>query len=128
MTQKSELGRIGEDTAVEFLKNKKYKIIERNARESWGELDIIALAPDKTLVFVEVKTMSDGGMNGLKPEDQMSFAKIEKFKKAAMLYAGYNQKLINDKRGWRLDVVTLVKKGEGPACAGRFEVRHYENI
>ena len=119
MSQKSELGKIGEDVAVEFLKNKKYKIIERNSRKQWGELDIVAMAPDKTLVFVEVKTMNEGS---LKPEDQMSSAKIEKFKKAAMLYAGHNQKLINDKKGWRLDVVTLVKKGDG------FEVRHYENI
>lgn len=119
MTQKSELGKIGEDVASEFLKSKKYKIIERNARQPWGELDIVAIAPDKTLVFIEVKTMSEGS---LKPEDQMSSAKIEKFKKAAMLYAGHNQKLISDKKGWRLDVVALVKKGE------MFEVRHYENI
>ena len=74
MTQKSELGREGEDFAAEYLKRKGYGVIERNKREKWGELDIVVMAPDKTLVFVEVKTMRPGI---LKPEDQMSGAKMK---------------------------------------------------
>ena len=122
MTKRSELGAEGEEFAAEYLAAKKYNILERNVRHSWGELDIVALANDKTLVFVEVKTMIDGGEEYLKPEDQMSKAKLLKFRKAAMLYAGHNQKLVNDTKGWRLDVVTLVKRGDA------FELKHYENI
>ncbi len=119
MTQKSELGREGEGFAAEFLKGGGYKIIERNKREKWGELDIVAMAPDKTLVFVEVKTMMPGM---LKPEDQMSASKIKKFRRTAELYAGFHQELIDDKKGWRLDLIALVKNNGG------FEIRHYQNI
>lgn len=124
MTQKLELGKLGEDTACEFLKKKKYKIIERNFRRPWGEIDIVAKAPDKTLVFVEVKTVGGGSAYyGIKPEDQMTDAKIRKIKKAAMLYAGHSQNLIDDRRGWRLDLVAITFKDEE-----NYEISHYENI
>lgn len=124
-TKRSELGQLGENAAAKYLSQKKYRIIERNFKRSFGELDIVAMAPDKTLVFVEVKTMYPGI---LKPEDQMTAAKLTKFKRAASLYAGAHQKLIKDKKGWRLDLIALVRE---PACAERpagFRVRHYENI
>lgn len=46
---------IGEEYASKFLIKKGYKIIERNFRERFGEIDIVAKEGD-TLVFVEVKT------------------------------------------------------------------------
>ncbi|MGC9611092.1 MAG: YraN family protein [Minisyncoccia bacterium] len=125
MTQKSKLGQEGENFAADYLKNRGYKVIEKNKREKWGELDIITMAPDKTLVFIEVKTMVAGGEGYLKPEDQMSGAKIKKFRRTAELYANSykNQKFINDKKGWRLDLIALEKQN-----GGQFLVRHYENI
>ena len=122
MTQKSELGKEGENLACEHLISKDYKIIERNFRKPWGELDIVTIAPDKTLVFVEVKTMGEPTFGGLKPEDQMTKAKLKKFKRAASLYAGHQQKLINDKKGWRLDLIAITKSGEN------FNIKHYENV
>ena len=122
MTQKSELGKLGEDFACGYLVKNAYKIIERNFRRPWGELDIVAMAPDKTLVFVEVKTMKSNFSQGLMPEDQMSSAKIKKFEKVAVLYAGSHEDLVNDKKGWRLDLIALVFNGE------EFSVKHYENI
>jgi len=50
MTYKSELGQLGENLACEYLVKKGYKIIGRNFRQKWGELDIISKVPDKTLV------------------------------------------------------------------------------
>jgi len=122
MNQRSSLGKEGEEYAAEFLKKKKYKIIGRNVLKPWGELDIVAIAPDKTLVFVEVKTMEDRGEEFLSPENQMSFSKIKKFKKAASLYAGAHEKLVDKKRGWRLDVIALSK------WADEYDARYYENI
>lgn len=55
MIEPHELGRIGEDLAVEYLINKGYRILERNWRSGHKEIDIIALDGD-TLVAVEVKT------------------------------------------------------------------------
>lgn len=118
-TEKMSLGARGENFATEYLEKKRYKIIARNVREKWGEIDIIARAPDKTLVFVEVKTMRAGE---LIPEDQMSFAKLEKFRRAVSLYANSHEELINGEVGFRLDVIALVARGE------EFVVRHYENV
>ncbi len=53
MTKKEE-GKEGEDLAVKTLKKKGYRIIERNYRNLFGEIDIIA-EEDGYLVFVEVK-------------------------------------------------------------------------
>ena len=122
MTQKSVLGKKGEDFAADYLKKQCYKIIERNYRKPWGELDIVAVASDKTLVFVEVKTMSNFDPGGLQPEDQMSRAKMGKFKKIAESYANHNSKLVNSEKGWRLDLIALTKIGND------FLIRHYENV
>jgi putative endonuclease len=51
---KREEGKEGEDKAVKTLKKNGYKIIERNYRNLFGEIDIIA-EEDGYLVFVEVK-------------------------------------------------------------------------
>ena len=52
-----EIGKNGEDLAVEYLVNKGYKILERNWRSGHKEIDIIAMDGD-TLVVVEVKCRS----------------------------------------------------------------------
>ncbi len=48
------LGRRGEERAAEYLSGKGYRILERNARTRWGEIDLVAL-DGSILVFVEVK-------------------------------------------------------------------------
>ena len=47
-------GYAGEKMAAEFLKKKKYKILETNFTVKGGEIDLVALDGD-CLVFVEVK-------------------------------------------------------------------------
>ncbi|MGO1581016.1 MAG: YraN family protein [Peptoniphilaceae bacterium] len=52
-----KLGNIGEEIVARYLKNKGYKILERNYRAIGTDIDIIAM--DKNiLVFIEVKTRS----------------------------------------------------------------------
>jgi len=51
---KREEGIRGEDRATKFLQKKAYKIIEKNFRSPFGEIDIIARDGD-SLVFIEVK-------------------------------------------------------------------------
>lgn len=122
MTQRMERGRRGEDHACVYLLKKGFSIIERNHREKCGELDIIARARDKTLVFVEVKTMREGSANDLLPEDQMSDAKMKKFRRVAELYANMHSELLNERCGWRLDVLAIIEDG------GLYNVRHYEGV
>ena len=55
-----ELGKIGEELAAKYLTQNKYKIIQRNFRCKFGEIDIIAYdLKNKELVFFEVKTRSN---------------------------------------------------------------------
>ncbi len=57
------LGRAGERAAARYLQRRGYRIVARRHRRLRGELDLVAVAPDRTLVFVEVKTRrGDGSM------------------------------------------------------------------
>lgn len=128
-TESSQLGKDGENVACEYLVQKGFQIIERNARKAWGELDIIVKAPDKTLVFVEVKTMYKYA-GGLSPEDQMTKDKIKKFKRAASLYAGSNGDLVDDNKGWRLDLLAITVKSNNSLTDKKniFVIKHYRNV
>ncbi|MEV0150135.1 MULTISPECIES: YraN family protein [unclassified Nonomuraea] len=57
MATKNELGRHGEQLAVDYLTSEGLTIIDRNWRCRHGEIDIIA-EDGPTLVVVEVKTRS----------------------------------------------------------------------
>jgi putative endonuclease len=50
-----ELGVLGEGLAAAHLERRGFRILERNYRTRWGELDIVAF-DGRTLVFCEVKT------------------------------------------------------------------------
>ena len=119
MENRKSLGMLGEDLACSYLKKKGYRVIKRNEKNRFGEIDIIAREKSGTLVFVEVKTMREGE---LKPEDQMRKRKIENFRKSAEFFAGQNEELIDEKRGWRLDLVAIIIEEE------KNSIVHYENI
>ena len=55
MADHNELGKKGEQIAIDFLVKKKYKILEKNYRDLKLEVDIIA-QKENILVAVEVKT------------------------------------------------------------------------
>ncbi len=122
MTEKMNLGRMGEDLACEYLVNKKYKILERNYRTKWDEIDIISKANDGTLVFVEVKTLKTIP-DGLVPEDNMTADKLRNIKRACRLFASQNQELVSEDKGYRIDLVAVSFDIDGNK-----EIRHYENI
>ncbi len=50
------LGRRGESIAARYLKRHGYRIVARGRHLQPGELDLVAVDPQRTLVFVEVKT------------------------------------------------------------------------
>jgi len=56
MSDRRAVGQRGEDLACEFLRGKGYRIVERNVRTTYGEIDIVATEHD-CLVFVEVRTV-----------------------------------------------------------------------
>ncbi|MDF1696055.1 MAG: YraN family protein [Saprospiraceae bacterium] len=58
MAYHNDLGKKGEEIAVNFLKNKGYSILEVNWRYRKSEIDIIA-KDQEVLVFIEVKSRSN---------------------------------------------------------------------
>jgi putative endonuclease len=131
----SVLGTFGESIAASYLKRKSYRLIEQNASFPYGELDIVATTKDRTLVFVEVKTMRGGRTAILKPEDNLTKSKLVKLSRTASLYAGAHPKLVDDQRGWRIDLVaitlyesSLAKKLPELREGSDYLLTHYENI
>lgn len=56
-TDKQKIGQLGEDMACKFLMKHDYKILDRNYRKKWGEIDIIS-KKNNVIHFVEVKSVS----------------------------------------------------------------------
>lgn len=60
--KRKTVGNLGEKAACKFLKKNKYKIIETNFSNKYGEVDIIC-ENKEYIVFVEVKTRSKDGLD-----------------------------------------------------------------
>jgi len=101
MGSRIELGKKGEELASGFLKKLRYKILEKNFRCKFGEIDIIALQ-GKTLVFVEVKTRSS--LEYGSPQTSVTPKKRDQLTKVAFFYLQKNRLFDRDAR---FDVVAI---------------------
>jgi len=78
MTQASKnLGNKGEDLACEYLLKNNYRILGRNVRCKYGEIDIIAKDRDY-IVIIEVKTKTNFSYG--RPEEMVNHFKIKKLR------------------------------------------------
>ncbi|MBM6781190.1 YraN family protein [Bacteroides mediterraneensis] len=73
MALHNDLGKEGEDAAVDYLTQKGYEIRHRNWHSGHRDLDIVA-QKDSTLVIVEVKTRRDDRFG--QPEEAVDNRKI----------------------------------------------------
>ncbi len=103
MADHNELGKLGEQLAVEFLQKNNYEILETNWTFQKAEIDIIAQKED-TLAIVEVKTRSSTDF-GL-PQDFVKPKKIQLLVKAVDQYVIANDLDVSV----RFDVVAIHKK------------------
>lgn len=78
-----DLGKEGEEIAIDYLLSKGYKILEKNFRTSFGEIDIIAKHGDY-IVVIEVKTRMSDRFG--EPQLSVNRKKQEKLKKLALFY------------------------------------------
>ena len=74
MSEHYELGKKGEQLAVDYLTKEGYKIEERNWRFQKAEIDIIA-SKQETIISVEVKTRSSKDFGN--PQDFVNSKKIK---------------------------------------------------
>jgi putative endonuclease len=75
------LGRLGEELAGDHLARCGFRVLDRNYRTRWGELDLIAF-DGRTLVFCEVKTRRLPGRCG-QPFDAVPTRKRAQVRKIA---------------------------------------------
>ena len=96
-----ELGNFGENYVSDYLEGLGFKIICRNYRSRYGEIDIIAVKNEK-IHFVEVKTRRSllFGM----PEEAYSLRKQERIIKTALTYLKDN----NLRKLFQIDLVALI--------------------
>lgn len=105
----------GENRAAEYLTKHGFKIINRNWRTRYGEIDIIA-SLDSLIVFVEVKTLPSGSLETLSHELDSKKQKriIETAKCFLVKYREYSNSAV------RFDVLVVDMPGLAP-------VYHIEN-
>ena len=106
----------GEDLAAKYLQNHGYKIIERNFRKGYGEIDIITIK-DNVLIFVEVKTRTSAKFGT--PLEAITYYKIKSLINTARFYKLTHQKL---PEAMRIDAISVFINGKSE------EINHVENI
>jgi len=114
MAQHNELGKKGEQLAVDFLIENGYKIVERNYRFDKAEVDIIAKKED-TLAIIEVKTRSTSDFGN--PQDFVKPKQVKRLVKAVDEYVTVNKLDIEV----RFDIIAIVKNKKG------LNIEHLEN-
>ncbi|WP_338731985.1 YraN family protein [Mangrovimonas cancribranchiae] len=114
MAQHNELGKKGEQLAVDFLLKKGYDIVERNYRFDKAEVDIIA-QQKSTLAIVEVKTRSTVDFGN--PQDFVKPKQIKNLVKAVDEYVTENGLDVEV----RFDIIAIVKQ------KSTFEIEHLED-
>jgi len=114
---KELLGRWGEKRCEKFLKRKGLKTLTRNFSCRSGEIDLVMVDRDGTLVFVEVKTRANEDFSP--SESAVTSAKKTRMLRTVRYFLAAND--IED-RPFRFDVVTIVLDDKGSP-----QIRHYEN-
>lgn len=96
------LGASGEEIASCFLKENGYKILKKNYKTKFGEIDIIAKDED-TFAFIEVKTRYSDRFGS--PVEALSKSKQRHISKVALWFLKENN--LWDRKA-RFDVVSVV--------------------
>lgn len=94
MTEKQVRGAIGEQAAVDYLRQHGFMIVERNYRIGRSEIDIIASRYDE-LHFVEVKTRKFSSMTA--PEEAINEQKMRAMRRAASAYMAQHHSMFEPK-------------------------------
>jgi len=114
MAEHNELGKLGEEMAVEYLQKNGYEILETNWTFQKAEIDIIA-QKEYVLAIVEVKTRSsiDFGL----PQDFVKPKKIQLLVKAVNEYVISNDLDVEV----RFDIIAIAKEDKD------YRIEHIED-
>lgn len=109
---------IGEDLACEFIKKKGYKIIERNFRKGYGEIDIVTVQ-GRILILVEVKTRTSIAYGT--PIESIGYFKLNTLIKTAEFYSYLHPELPT---ALRIDAISVMLDANREVSY----IEHIENI
>lgn len=103
MATHNDLGKWGEEMAVQHLREQGYTILDRDWRFGHRDLDIVARTPDGiVVVFVEVKTRTSDVVSS--PHDAVDSRKIKSLGAAANAY-------VKEFQIWdelRFDIISII--------------------
>ncbi|MEX0916714.1 MAG: YraN family protein [Candidatus Spechtbacterales bacterium] len=114
---KDSLGFRAEEAAARSVKDRGWRILERNFAKPWGEVDIIA-RDGAVLVCIEVK--AGYTRDGFSPEDHFDARKRDKVTRACHAYALHNGFSESE---CRVDLASVVVD----PVNGRTRVHYYKN-
>jgi len=97
------LGKVGEAAAAWYLEKKGWKVLERNYRCRFGEIDLIVL-DGNVLVFVEVRTRSSASFGT--PQESVGYKKQNKLRSLARYYM-MDRQVKYKISGYRFDVLAV---------------------
>ncbi len=117
MNAKDELGRQGEQVAVEYLERAGLRVLDRNWRCSIGEIDIVA-AERQVMVVCEVKTRSDTRFGT--PLEAITRNKRARLRRLASQWLVAHGVLFDEVR---IDAIGLVR-----TPAGEFQIEHVRGV
>ncbi len=123
MNKAHAIGQFAEDTAAEYLLSIGWKVLARNVRNSYGELDIIALDAKTQpieLVVVEVRCRTLGKIQN--PLETIGSRKLRTLLRASQEYIDD----LNWSGFWRVDVIGVTLKDKN--TLDNWELEHVKNI
>ena len=124
-----ELGMLGEKVAEDYLKKKRYQILDRNYSPKFvsgpqrGEIDIVVKKND-IISFVEVKTLfknDRGSTPVISPEERVDYWKQRKILKMAESWL--MEKKISLDSQWQIDVISI----KIDFSSKKAKISHYQN-
>lgn len=115
---KTELGLWGEEQAARFLRRKGYRIVQRNFRCRFGEIDVIA-RKGEILAFVEVKLRKNDAF--AEAREFVTTAKQQRLMRSALVWMAAHACELQP----RFDVVEIYAP-QGMDTQ-RLDIRHWEN-
>jgi putative endonuclease len=111
-----ELGKWGEETALDCITGMGWKILGVNVKVPLGELDIVAI-DGRELVIIEVRTRTCG--RTMPPECTVGPSKMKKLIRSGSIFVSRNCW----EGPWRIDLVAITVRDEA-----HWDIEHYRNI
>ncbi|MBI4132836.1 MAG: YraN family protein [Candidatus Sungbacteria bacterium] len=104
----SEIGRKGEESAINWLVKRDFKVLSTNYRKPYGEIDIVA-QKGGIIHFVEVKTSKYRHETAFSPEIRVNSKKIRNLKRICETYI--RERNVSHDQGWQIDVISVILDG-----------------